>query len=209
MAGKDKTEVWALGSLAAGASSGVVGALLGNPFFLVKARMQAYSPHLAPSASRHHYTSTVNALSTVFKAEGLRGLTRGWDAAVLRTAMGSTVQLPAYNLAKTYLGGLTKENTFEYNPALLLAGKPNSFWTYLASSIFSGLCVCAVMQPADTALTRMYNQPVKIDERGRTVGALYRGPIHCLYLTAKAEGPLAWYKVSSFGLSAIVRSEPD
>lgn len=47
-----------------------------------------------------------------------------------------------------------------------------------------------------SALTRMYNQPVRIDEKGRTVGTLYRGPLHCLYLTAKKEGPLAWYKVS-------------
>lgn len=170
-------------------------AVLGNPFFLVKARLQAYSPQLDPTQARHRYTSTLNGLSTIIKSEGARGLTRGWDAAVLRTAMGSTVQLPAYNLAKSYLSNLKESDTFAYNPLLMLAGKPNSFLTYLASSIFSGLCVCAVMQPADTALTRMYNQPVKVLPNGRTVGALYRGPLHCLYLTAKAEGPLAWYKV--------------
>lgn len=150
LSGRSKDQVWALGSLAAGASSGVVGALLGNPFFLIKARLQAYSPQLDPSQARHHYTSTLNGLATIVKKEGIRGITRGWDAAVLRTAMGSTVQLPAYNLSKTYLSNLKEEDTFKYNPALLLAGKPNSFWTYLASSIFSGLCVCAVMQPADT-----------------------------------------------------------
>lgn len=179
-------------------------AILGNPFFLVKARLQAYSPHLNPASARHKYTGTFNGLSTIVKAEGARGLTRGWTAAVLRTAMGSTAQLPAYNLAKSYLSNLKPENTFTYNPALYLAGKPNSFWTYLASSIFSGLCVCAVMQPADTALTRMYNQPVRIDEKtGRTVGTLYKGPLHCLYLTAKAEGPLAWYKGTTAHLARI------
>lgn len=203
LSGRSKEEVWAVGSLAAGASSGVVGAVLGNPFFLVKARLQAYSPQLDPSQARHHYTSTLNGLSTIIKTEGIRGLTRGWDAAVLRTAMGSTVQLPAYNLAKTYLSNLKPEDTFAYNPLLPLAGRPNSFWTYLASSIFSGLCVCAVMQPADTALTRMYNQPVKKDAYGRTVGALYKGPLHCLYLTAKAEGPLAWYKGTTAHLARI------
>lgn len=199
LSGRRRDDVWAVGSLAAGASSGVVGAVLGNPFFLVKARLQAYSPQLNPSQARHHYTSTFNGLSTIVKKEGARGLTRGWDAAVLRTAMGSTVQLPAYNLAKSYLSGLKPSDTFAYNPLLYLAGKPNSFSTYLVSSIFSGLCVCAVMQPADTALTRMYNQPVNVLPNGKTVGALYRGPLHCLYLTAKAEGPLAWYKVSSDG----------
>lgn len=203
LTGRKKEDVWAVGSLAAGASSGVVGAILGNPFFLVKARLQAYSPQLDPTQARHRYTGTLNGLSTIIKTEGLRGLTRGWDAAVLRTAMGSTVQLPAYNLAKSYLSNLKPENTFAYNPLLPLAGKPNSFWTYLTSSIFSGLCVCAVMQPADTALTRMYNQPVTKDASGRTVGALYKGPLHCLYLTAKAEGPLAWYKGTTAHLARI------
>lgn len=33
-----------------------------------------------------------------------------------------------------------------------------------------------------------------VSERGRSVGTLYRNPIHCLYLTAKAEGVLGWYK---------------
>ncbi|CAO1629745.1 unnamed protein product [Sympodiomycopsis kandeliae] len=202
LTGRSKEEVWAVGSLAAGASSGVVGAVLGNPFFLVKARLQAYSPQLNPDQARHHYTGTLNGLSSILKSEGLRGLTRGWDAAVLRTAMGSTVQLPAYNLAKTYLSNLKPENTFAYNPLLFLAGQPTSFWTYLTSSIFSGLCVCAVMQPADTALTRMYNQPVQMVD-GKLKGTLYKGPLHCLYLTAKAEGPLAWYKGTTAHLARI------
>ena len=63
---------------------------------------------------------------------------------------------------KTYLVQLDPEKE-PYNPLRFLAGRPNTLSTYLASSIFSGLCVCAVMQPADTALTRMYNQPVRID----------------------------------------------
>lgn len=73
------------------------------------------------------------------------------------------VQLPAYNWCKSYLKRLTPETTWAYNPFLVIAGRPDSFWTYLVSSTFSGLCVCAVMQPADTALSRVYNQPTKLD----------------------------------------------
>ena len=143
----------------------------------------------------HNYKGTFDGLRTIVRSEGLRGLVRGMDASVLRTAMGSTVQLPAYNWFKQYLTHMDVDSSSNrYNPLKLLANKPDSFFTYLASSIFSGLCVCAVMQPADTALTRMYNQPVRIDERGRSIGTLYRNPIHCLYLTAKAEGVLGWYK---------------
>ncbi|CEH17405.1 oxaloacetate carrier [Ceraceosorus bombacis] len=141
--GKDASEVHALAALAAGASSGIVGAILGNPLFLVKARMQAYSPFIKIGKSSYHYSSTLDGLRSIVRTDGLRGLARGMDAAILRTAMGSSVQLPSYNYAKSYLVNLKPENTFSWNPLLVLAGRPDSFWTYLASSTFSGLCVCA------------------------------------------------------------------
>ncbi|CAL1707486.1 unnamed protein product [Somion occarium] len=176
----DQNVQMTLTSTIAGASSGAVGAALGNPLFLVKARMQAYSPAL-PVGTQRHYKSSFEALSTIFQSEGLRGLARGLDAAVLRTAMGSSVQLPSYNWTKNQL---VMNNIL---PA-------NSFWTYLASSSVSGVCVCAIMQPTDTALTRMYNQPTKILPNGKHVGMLYRNPIDCLWKIAKTEGPLGWYK---------------
>ncbi|KAK0556437.1 Mitochondrial oxaloacetate carrier protein [Tilletia horrida] len=194
LAGKQPDEVWAAGALLAGASSGVVGAMFGNAFFLVKARQQAYSPHHVIGKASHNYSGLFNGLTSIVKTEGLLGLARGMDASMLRTAMGSTVQLPAYNWMKTYLIKLDPNTPVYQNPLALFAGKPNSFGTYLVSSIFSGLCVCAVMQPADTALTRMYNQPTIKNAQGKTIGALYRNPIHCLYLTARAEGVLGWYK---------------
>jgi solute carrier family 25 protein 34/35 len=102
-------------------------ASLGNPLFLIKARMQAYSPAL-PVGAQHYYKNSFNALSTIFRAEGLRGLVRGIDAAILRTSMGSSVQLPSYNLTKNFL----------VNRGILPA---NSTWTFLASSSVSGICV--------------------------------------------------------------------
>lgn len=110
-------------NILSGALSGVLGAMAGNPLFLVKARMQAYSA-FNPVGAQHHYTSVPHALSSIVKAEGVKGLARGMDAAMLRTAMGSSVQLPAYNLAKQQLvkNGLAPEK---------------SFWTYLVSSMFS------------------------------------------------------------------------
>lgn len=172
-----------LTSVLAGATSGAVGAVLGNPLFLIKARMQAYSPAL-PVGHQHFYKHSWDALSTIFKKEGIRGLTRGVDAAVLRTAMGSSVQLPTYNWTKNQL---TQRGIL---PA-------DSVAAFLASSSVSGLCVLVVMQPADTALTRMYNQPTKIMPDGRHVGLLYKNPIDCLWKTFKTEGPFGWYKGST------------
>ncbi|KAF9225521.1 mitochondrial carrier [Gyrodon lividus] len=181
--GRPVTEHIPLTSIAAGAASGAVGAALGNPLFLIKARMQAYSPTL-PVGTQHHYKSSFNALSTIFKAEGFRGLVRGIDAAILRTAMGSSVQLPTYNWTKNQLV------THGILPA-------DNVWTYLASSSISGACVCIVMQPADTALTRVYNQPTVRLPDGRLKGTLYKNPIDCLWKTFKAEGVFGWYKGST------------
>ena len=51
-----------------------------------------------------------------------------------------------------------------------------------------------MMQPTDTVLTRMYNQPTIATPDGRHIGALYKNPIDCLWKTLKAEGPFGWYK---------------
>jgi len=167
----------------AGAASGAVSAPLGNPLFLIKARMQAYSPAL-PVGAQHYYKNSFQAFATVFRAERFRGLVRGMDAAILRTALGSSVQLPSYNFTKNQI----------VQQGYLSA---NSMWTFLFSSTVSGSCVCLVMQPADTALTRMYNQPTTRLPNGKVVGTLYRSPIDCLWKTLKAEGVKGWYKGST------------
>ncbi|KAL4070687.1 oxaloacetate carrier [Scleroderma citrinum] len=185
--GRPITDQIPITSVVAAATSGAIGAALGNPLFLVKARMQAYSPAL-PVGTQHFYKNSFHALSTIWNAEKVRGLYRGVDAAILRTGMGSSAQLPTYNWTKNQL--VTHG---------ILPG--NSVWTYLASSSVSGVCVarlsCLVMQPADTALTRVYNQPTVKLPNGRLQGTLYRNPIDCLWKTFKAEGLFGWYKGST------------
>ncbi|KAK4050169.1 Mitochondrial oxaloacetate carrier protein [Microbotryomycetes sp. JL201] len=188
LAGLQASDIRVWSSLTAGASSGVIGAIFGNPLFLVKARMQAYSP-FNPVGAQHNYKSTLHAFRSIVQQEGFVGLARGVDAAMLRTAMGSSVQLPAYNLAKSYLSSW---------------GIQDGIAQFLMGSLFSGLCVCAVMQPADTALTRMYNQsPNAIGPDGKPRGLLYKNPIDCLYKTWKTEGVRGWYKGTTAHLARI------
>ncbi|WWD07259.1 hypothetical protein V865_005356 [Kwoniella europaea PYCC6329] len=178
--GRKPTEGVVTTAIAAGAVTGCIGAALGSPLFLVKARIQAYSPAL-PVGAQHYYKGSYDALSTIVKSDGILGLWRGVNTAILRTAMGSSVQLPSYNLGKHYL---TKWGM-----------KDDSFWTFFLASSLSGVCVCIMMQPADTALTRMYNQnTIKDPITGKVRGALYQSPIDCLWKTFKAEGIAGWYK---------------
>lgn len=115
-----------------GATSGIMGAAAGSPFFLVKTRLQSFSPFL-PVGTQHKYRNALDGLSQIYRAEGIKGLYRGVDAAMIRTGFGSSVQLPTYFFAKRRL---VKHLGMEEGPAL-----------HLASSTVSGFVVCIFMHP--------------------------------------------------------------
>ena len=115
-----------------GAASGVLGAAAGSPFFLVKTRLQSYSPFL-PVGTQHGYRNAFDGLTTINRNEGIKGLYRGVGAAMVRTGFGSSVQLPTYFFAKRRL---IRHVGMEEGPTL-----------HLASSAASGFVVCCVMHP--------------------------------------------------------------
>lgn len=122
-----------------GAASGIIGAAAGSPFFLVKTRLQSFSPFL-PVGTQHNYRNSFDGLSQIYKGEGIKGLYRGVEAAMVRTGFGSSVQLPTYFFAKRRL---IKHLGMEDGPAL-----------HLASSTASGFVVCCVMHPPGTLANR-------------------------------------------------------
>lgn len=162
-----------------GASSGVLGAMAGSPFFLIKTRLQSYSPFL-PVGTQHKYKNAADGVRQIYKNEGLRGLYRGMGASMVRTGAGSSVQLPTYFFAKRRL---MKHAGMEDGPAL-----------HLLSSTCSGFVVCCFMHPPDTVMARLYNQN----------GNLYNGIFDCLYKTVRTEGILAVYKGFFAHLSRIL-----
>ncbi|KAM3528680.1 hypothetical protein NHJ13051_002243 [Beauveria bassiana] len=152
-----------------GAASGVIGAAAGSPFFLVKTRLQSFSPFL-PVGTQHTYKNAFDGMAQIYRGEGLRGLYRGVGAAMIRTGFGSSVQLPTYFFAKRRL---MRHAGMEEGPAL-----------HLASSAVSGFVVCCFMHPPDTIMSRLYNQN----------GNLYKGVLDCLGKTIRTEGVFAIYK---------------
>ena len=115
-----------------GASSGILGAVAGSPFFLVKTRLQSYSPFL-PVGTQHGYKNSMDGLRKIFNSEGVKGLYRGVGPAMVRTGFGSSVQLPTYFFAKRRL---VKHFGMQEGPAL-----------HLVSSTASGFVVCCFMHP--------------------------------------------------------------
>ena len=152
-----------------GASSGVMGAAAGSPFFLVKTRLQSYSPFL-PVGTQHQYKNAWDGLRQIYTAEGVKGLYRGVGPAMVRTAFGSSVQLPTYFMAKRRL--------------VSWFGMEDGAPLHLLSTTASGIVVWILMHPPDTVMARMYNQ----------TGNLYKGAFDCLYRTVRTEGLLAVYK---------------
>ena len=115
-----------------GATSGVLGAVLGSPFFLVKTRLQSYSPFL-PVGTQHKYRNALHGFTQIGQSEGIRGLWRGVGAATVRTGFGSGVQLPTYFFAKRRL--------------VKHFGMEEGLPLHLASSTISGFVVCCFMHP--------------------------------------------------------------
>ena len=115
-----------------GAASGILGAMVGSPFFLVKTRLQSYSPFL-PVGTQHKYRNAYDGMSQIYKGEGVRGLYRGVGAAMVRTGAGSSVQLPTYFFAKRRL--------------VRHFGMEDGLALHLLSSTASGFVVCCFMHP--------------------------------------------------------------
>ncbi|KAI8336471.1 mitochondrial carrier domain-containing protein [Blakeslea trispora] len=164
-------------SVFSGAFAGVVGAVLGSPLYLIKTRRQSFSPVFRNIGHQHEMGSAVSALSQIYRTEGIRGLYRGADAAMMRAGVGSAVQMPTYMLGKDIL--------------LKRFGFPDTFSTHFVTSMFTGVLVCLAMNPFDVISTRMYNQGVD-PKTGK--GVLYSGPMDCAVKMVKIEGVRGLYK---------------
>lgn len=151
-------------------TTGVIGAIISSPIYLVKTRMQSFSDKVK-IGEQTHYKSTWSGLTQIYHQEGPSGLFRGVDAAILRTAAGSAAQLPLYNFSKNEL---VKTGYFDDAKTAL----------QMTCALVAGFGVAIVMNPFDVVLTRVYNQK----------GDLYSGPVDCILKTVKTEGFFALYK---------------
>ncbi|CAJ1341856.1 unnamed protein product [Effrenium voratum] len=143
---------------------GAVGALLANPFDLLKVRMQG-----SDALSR---VSVTAALRSIYQQAGLVGLWRGAGPTVQRAALLTASQVPSYDHAKHKLldAGLLKEGYF----------------CHFSCSMLAGVVAAGVTSPVDLAKSRIMTQPEN--------GALYTSTLDCLVKTAKAEGLPALYR---------------
>lgn len=86
-----------------GAASGVAGSAVGCPLYMVKTQLQAQSNGQFAVGFQHSHTGMVNALISTYQSQGVRGLWRGFEGIVPRTAVGSAIQITTFTMSKDVL----------------------------------------------------------------------------------------------------------
>ncbi|XP_066578704.1 solute carrier family 25 member 35 [Amia ocellicauda] len=164
-------------STAAGAVSGVVGAVMGSPIYLVKTHLQSQSTSSIAVGHQYKHQGMFHALAAIRREQGVAGLWRGTSAAIPRVMVGSAAQLSTFSASKELVIDL------QVFPA-------GSWLEALSAGMVSSVVVVLAMTPFDVISTRLYNQPV--DARGQ--GVLYRGLADCFSKTLRSEGLTGLYK---------------
>ncbi|CAI5734792.1 unnamed protein product [Hyaloperonospora brassicae] len=162
-----------LRNVCAAATSGMIGAFVGSPFYLVKARIQAASS-VGKVNAQYAYSGMVDGFRQIIRTDGFTGLYRGATASVPRVAIGSGTQLATYTQLKALVAA---------------AGIEDGVPVYLGSSLLTGIAVATTMNPMDVVSTRIYSQKV-VNGKGK----LYSGVIDCIRKTMKSEGIRGFYK---------------
>lgn len=132
-------------NLVSAVTVGVLGSVVANPVYLVKTRLQSASSSLHVGV-QHHYAGLTSGLSTIFSQGGVRGLFQGVPSAMMRTAVGSGVQLASYDQFKSIA---LQHTTFAATDVRL----------HVFCSAFSAALITVFMNPFDVLMTRCYNDP--------------------------------------------------
>ena len=156
----------------AGSSAGGLAALIGNPADLALIRMQ--SDGLRSAAARAHYTSVVDALVRITKAEGIGALWAGASPTVVRAMALNLGQLAFFAESKSQLEKRTEWGV-----------QARTF----AASATAGFFASFFSLPFDFVKTRLQKQSKGPDGR-----LPYAGMADCFRKVAKDEGILRFYR---------------
>lgn len=85
-----------LNSLFFGAVTGAFGAFIGTPLMKVKTRLMSRSSEKIAVGTQHEHKGLINALTQIYRKNGLAGLWRGTNVMVIRNAIGSASQIASY-----------------------------------------------------------------------------------------------------------------
>lgn len=163
------------------AASGGLGAIAGNPFFLMKTRMQVYSTdETMKIGTQRKPERLLKTIIDLAKKEGIKGYFRGLTAFFLRVGSYGAAQLATYDAVKRRLS--------KDGPIVL---QTHPFVLHVTCGVVAAICSVTVIQPFDFVAVRMQNQPIDPITKQ---GLLYSSPFDCFGKTIRNEGASALFK---------------
>ncbi|TGO37920.1 hypothetical protein BHYA_0086g00350 [Botrytis hyacinthi] len=154
-----------LKDLFAGAAGGVAQVLLGQPFDIVKVRLQTTT----------QYANALEAAQTIYRNEGALAFYKGTLTPLIGIGACVSVQFGAFHQARRYL-----EN---YNTSRNPLSPGLSYAQYYAAGAFAGIANSGISGPIEHVRIRLQTQP-------HGAGKLYNGPVDCVRKLSAHEGVL-------------------
>ncbi|XP_033120341.1 mitochondrial substrate carrier family protein ucpB-like [Anneissia japonica] len=159
--------------ICAGGTAGAIGSSIATPTDLIRVRLQAQG---RPGFDTT-YSGFTDAVTSIVKKEGLRGLYRGMSPTVQRAIVLTAAQTSCYDHTKHSI----------LNAGLMTEGGA----LHILSSMIAGLMAAAASSPVDVIKTRIMNQ--KIDGVPKDQ-IMYKNTLDCLLKTLRSEGMFGLYK---------------
>jgi len=171
MFGADKNPNNMFLKIGAGATSGAVGSVLAVPTDVVKIRFQGEAGAVCPrtglyttglfKGEKPTYSSTINAFSTMYRQQGLKGMWVGWQPTMCRAAALAGAQLSTYDQTKI----VVKQNGW----------MEDGFPLHIVASLCAGWTTLMATQPFDTVKSKvMAARPGTYKNVGEVVVTTFR-----------------------------------
>ena len=205
-------EMWR--SVAAGSTSGVLSAVMGSPFFLIKVRLQVQSgltqklqqqaavatsslpaPPGGPTVlSGSTLASSATKVLPVGHQHSYTGAWQGMYQVFREEGVRGLYRGATAAMLRVGVGSGVQLSTYDASKRFVVSiseGKltEKSIMTHFTASLVSGVFITLAMNPFDVMSTRLYNQPVKDGK-----GLLYSNVFDCAKKIVTQEGPLGFYK---------------
>lgn len=159
----DPNAPWYLKFLA-GAITGGVGSIAGNPFDVLKTLAQTNKEKSLPLAT---------LVGQMYKNQGIAGFYRGVEVNVIRACVLNATKMGVYDISKGYV---VRTTGWERKDAR----------TAFFSSFTAGFFMTTTVAPFDRIRTKIMNQPVDAKQ--------YNGMVDCLTKTIRDEGVLSLWR---------------
>jgi len=149
---------------AAGAITGGVGSIIGNPFDVLKTMAQANAGESAGLTS---------LVSNLYKDQGISGFYRGISANIMRACVLNATKMGCYDISKGYVAEAT-------------GWKRKDPRTSFLSATLAGFFMTITVSPFDRIRTQLMNQP--------TDKEIYTGFADCAAKTIKEGGVMSLWR---------------